>query len=208
MAVHLRPTRLDSCTGYYNAYGSQLLKVTRDKSGLLLDDGGGLNNEFMPLSDTRFIVEEADWGFNVSRNVQGDVPSALLRLGKDEMVVQRIGPLARTVTPRSDPDMALTEKIETVLKAFAQGGQAVQNAPQLAPQARKDYSSGPTWELTGMQSIAYLSTQDVATKGIERHGARVSRVLYYKLLTNREVRFVLVYLTTDGLVTDQDVVTV
>jgi hypothetical protein len=205
-AILLPAARLDSCTGYYNVYGSQILNVTRDKSGLLLDDGGGVNNQFLPISDTRFIAEEADRGFAVTRDAKGDVTSAILRLGKDEMAVQRIGPLVRTVTPQSDPNPALTKMIESVLKAFAQGGKAVEVVAQLAPQARKDYSRGPAWELTGIQSISYISTQDVSKQGIERHGARVNRILYYKLFTDRDTRFVLLYLTAEGLVTDQDVV--
>jgi CubicO group peptidase (beta-lactamase class C family) len=204
--VNLPPARLDACAGYYNAYGSQLLKATRDKSGLFLDDGGGVNNEFVPVSDTKFVAEEADRGFTVTREAGGRVTGARLRLGKDKMPIQRIGPLARTVTPLPDPDPPLTQQIEAVLKAFAQGGKAVEEAPQLAPQARKDYAHGPAPELAGIARIAYLATQDVSAQNIERHGARVNRVLYYKLLTDRATRFVLVYLTAENLVTDQDVV--
>src|SRR5579871_825845 len=102
--VRLRPEQLAACTGYYNAYGSQLLKVTRAKTALVLDDGGGVNNDFMPLSDTRFLAAEADRGFAVTRDTRGDVTGAMLRLGKDEMAVQRIGPLAHTVTAHYDPD--------------------------------------------------------------------------------------------------------
>ena len=40
--VTLRPDLLDSYTGYYNAFGSQLLKVTREGNALVLDDGGRL----------------------------------------------------------------------------------------------------------------------------------------------------------------------
>jgi CubicO group peptidase (beta-lactamase class C family) len=205
--VKLRPAQLDACSGYYNAYGSQLLKVVRDGSWLFLDDGGGVNNEFLPVSDTRFIAEEADRGFTVIRNAQGGVGGATLRLGKDEMAVQRIGPLAHTLTERPDPDPVLTGKIQAVLKAFAQGGPAVEAVPLLAPQTRKDYSRGPASELAGIARIAYVASQDVAARGIERHGAKVSRVCYYRLLAGGQARFVLVYLTAEGLVTDQDVTT-
>jgi len=138
------------------------------------------------------------------------VTGARLRLGKDEMAVQRIGPPVRTVTPQPDPDPARTAKIEAALKAFAQGGRAVQEAPLVAPQARQDYARGPDFSLAGVQSIAYIATLEVSAQGIARHGARAARVLYYRLRadrpTDRETRFVLVYLTSDGLVTDQDVV--
>jgi hypothetical protein len=57
-----------------------------------------------------------------------------------------------------------------------------------------------------MSDISYVAGQDVAARGIERHGAMVSLVLYYKLLTVGGARFVLVHLTAEGLVTDEDVV--
>jgi hypothetical protein len=205
--VMLRPALLDACAGYYNAYGSQLLKVVRDGAWLFLDDGGGVNNEFLPQSETRFVAEEADRAFAVTKDARGEVSGATLRLGKDEMAVQRIGPLAHTVRPQPDSDPARTRAIEAVLRAFAVGGKRVEDVPVLAPQARKDYSSGPAPELAGIRGISYIAEQDVAAHGIERHGAKVSRVLYYRLLTAGGPRFVLVYLTAEGLVTDQDVVT-
>jgi len=205
-SVRLNPIQLDSCTGYYNAYGSQLLKVTREKSSLLLDDGGGVNNDFMPLSDTEFTAEESDRGFTVTRDADGSLARATLRLGKDDIAVQRIGPLARKLTPQSDPDPTLTKKIEVVLKALSRGDMELQAVPQLSPGARRDYSHGPATELAGINAISYIATQQVAAKTIERHGEKVSRVLYYQWPAGRETRYVFVYLTADGLVADQDVV--
>jgi D-alanyl-D-alanine carboxypeptidase len=204
--VRLRPALLDSCTGYYNAYGSQLLRVARDTSGLYLNDSGGVNNEFLPVSDTRFLAEEADRAFTVTRDANGNVTGAMLRLGKDEMAVQRIGPLARTLAPQTDPDPTLTRRITEVLKALGQGGKAVEDVALLAPQARKDFSFGREYALVGMRDISYIAARDIAAQGIERHGAKVSHILYYKLLTDRGTRYVLVYLTNDGQVTDEDVV--
>jgi CubicO group peptidase (beta-lactamase class C family) len=204
--VKLRPALLNACTGYYNAYGSQLLTAVRDGPGLFLDDGGGVNNEFLPVSDNRFVAEEADRAFTVTRDANGGVAGATLRLGKDEMAVQRLGPLAHTLRPQPDPAPALTREIEAVLRAFASGGKPVEETPFLAPQARKDYAHGPAPELAGMMGISYVAGQDVAAQGIQRHGAKVSRVLYYKLLAGGGSHFVLVYLTAEGLVTDQDVV--
>ena len=47
---------------------------------------------------------------------------------------------------------------------------------------------------------------DVSDRGIERHGAKVGRILYYQLLANNAPRHVLVYMTAAGLVTDEDVI--
>jgi len=197
---------LDDCTGYYNVFGSQLLKVTREGNALVLDDGGRLANAFLPLSENRFVAEDADRGFTLMRKEKGDVLGMNLRLATDEMPVQRIGPLVRSLEPRPDPDPALSRKLEAVLKAFAQGGKVVEESGGIASQARKDYARGPSSELSGIQAITYIGEQAVADRPIERHGGKVNRVLYYKLITDSGTRHVLVYLTADGLVTDQDVV--
>jgi hypothetical protein len=172
----------------------------------LLDDGGRLVNSFLPLSETKFVAEDADRGLTLTRTEKGEVSGMTLRLVADNMPAQRIGPLFRSLAPRPDPDRALTRKVESVLKAFAQGGIAVEEVSNVAFQARKDYSRGPSPELEGIRAISFITAQDVSDRGIERHGARVARVLYFALLTDRAPRYVLVYLTADGLVTDQDTV--
>ena len=204
--IPISSVQLDACTGYYNAYGFQILKATRDGSSLFLDDSGGVNNDFLPVSESRFLAEAADRGFAVTQDAQGEVTGATLRLGPDEIAVPRIGPLARAVKSQPDPNPALTQQIRAILQAFAQGGKAVTDSPQIAPQARNDFAHGPTPELAGMQRLTYVDVQNVEGRGIERHGTTVNRVLYYKLLIAGKTRFVLVYLTADGLVTDEDVV--
>ena len=76
----------------------------------------------------------------------------------------------------------------------------------MAPAARKDYVRGPAPEFAGIRSISYIDEFDVSGKKIERHGGMVSRIIYFRLVANGHSKFVLVYLTADGLVTDQDVV--
>jgi hypothetical protein len=129
-----------------------------------------------------------------------------LRLLADEMPAQRIGPLFQSLEPRPDPDPALTHRVEAVLKAFAEGGAAVEAVGNVAPQARRDYSRGPSLELGGIRGISFIAAQEVPERGIVRHGGQVTRILYYRLMTDRAPRHVLVYLTADGLVTDQDTV--
>ena len=128
VVVKLSATLLDSYTGYYNVFGSQLLKVTREGDHLLLDDGGRLVNPFLPLSDSRFVAEDADRGFTLTRNDKGAVSGMTLRLVTDEMPVQRIGPLFRSIERGPDPDRALTRKIEAVLKSFSVGGRQVEES--------------------------------------------------------------------------------
>jgi D-alanyl-D-alanine carboxypeptidase len=206
VVVKLDTALLDSYAGYYNAYGSQVLKVTRERDHLVLDDGGRLVNPFLPLSETNFVAEDADRGFTLTRTEKGEVSSMELRLVADKMPVQRIGPLFRSLKPQRDPDRARTRKVEAVLKAFASGGKAVEEVSDVAPQARKDYSRGPAPEFAGIRAISFIAALDVSDRNIERHAGKVAHILYCRLLTDQVPRNVLVYLTADGLVTDQDVV--
>jgi hypothetical protein len=165
-----------------------------------------LANVFLPLSDTSFVAEDADRGFVVTREVNGDVSGMTLRLVGDQMPAQRIGPLVRLVERQPDADPALTPRVEAVLKAFAQGGKAVEDVAGVAPQAPKDFARGPAPEFAGMKAISFIAARDVSDRGFQRHGAEVLRILYYQLRTTNAPRHVLVYMTADGLVTDQDVI--
>jgi D-alanyl-D-alanine carboxypeptidase len=198
---------LAACAGYYNAYASQIVTAAPRGSKLHVDDNGHVNHDMVPDSDHSFIAEAPDQGFAVVRDASGAVASAILRLGPDRLPVQRIGPLASSLAPRPDPDPALTRRVESVIRALAEGGQAVEAVAGLAPGARTDYARWPTMELAGISGVTYIAGFDLTGKGIDRHGGRVGRVLYYRLLGGRSPRYVLVYLTAEGLVTDQDVVT-
>jgi CubicO group peptidase (beta-lactamase class C family) len=204
--VKLTPERLDSYTGYYNVFGTQLLRISREDDHLVVDDGGRLANSFLPVSETEFVAEDADRGLTFGPAAAGVFSGITLRLLKDRVGVQRIGPLFDSLTARPPLDPALTRRLESVLKAFALGGRNVADVPGVAPQARVDYSRGPAPELAGIESLAIVHQVDVTGRGIERHGAAVTRVVYGRLLAGGSSRRVLVYLTAEGLVTDQDVI--
>ena len=89
--------------------------------------------------------------------------------------------------------------------AMEKGGKAVEENASIAPSAKKDFGSGST-DFVGFRSLAFVAEEDVAGRGIERHGAKVSKVLYYRLVMDKQTRNLLVYLTAEGLVTDYDIV--
>jgi hypothetical protein len=122
-----------------------------------------------------------------------------------ERIIPRIGPLIHTLPPQPDPDLMLTRKIEKTLKAIEQGGNEVEKLSDMASRAKKDFASHAT-NFGGLQSLSFVASFNVADRGIERHEGKVTRVNYYKLLTNKAPRYILIYLTADDLVTDEDVV--
>jgi hypothetical protein len=142
---------------------------------------------------------------SLEKNAQGEVIGLKSKSSDGERKAPRLGPLARTLKPRPDPDAAMTRKIESALRACARGGKAVEEAPGITPGARRDFAPGLR-DLARLKSLAFIAAQDVAGRRIERHGGRVSRILYYRLVTDGDPRPILVYMTADGLVTDEDIV--
>jgi CubicO group peptidase (beta-lactamase class C family) len=195
---------LDACSGYYNAYGSRVLTVTREGSNLFLNDGGNMANLFLPLSETKFIAQDAERGCEFHRATDGAVSGMRLRLGVDEMEVQRMGPLASKLQRQTDPHPARTTRIETILKAFAKGGAEVERVEGVAPQARKDFARGPAPEFQDLTNIKFIAAQNVTGRGIRRHDGDVAEIIYFQFNETSD-RIILIYLTPDRLVTDQDV---
>lgn len=204
--IELNRRIMESYTGYSNVWGGELLTIVRDKDSLVVDDGDRFTGAFKPVSKTRFIAEDCDRSMAFTLDGKGELSALAIKLGDWQTQAQPIGPLAGSVVPQRDPDPNRTLRIDRILHAFEAGGKNVEDAEGVAPHARSDFARGPAPEFAGFQSISYLTERDVAGKGIERHGAAVNRVLYYKLSVAERRRYVLIYLTGDGLVTDQDVV--
>jgi hypothetical protein len=117
-----------------------------------------------------------------------------------------VAPLPSSLQPTADPDAALTTRIKSALAALGQGGEALSAARDITPGAKNDFSGGTGADLAGAATMAYLGQEDVAGRGIRRHGGEVARVRLYKLQTPSGSRYLLVHLTSDGSVTDIDMV--
>jgi hypothetical protein len=95
--------------------------------------------------------------------------------------------------------------MEAALEAMEQGGKTVEEETSIAPGGKRDFASGTT-DFAGLQSLSYVAAQDVAGRGIERHSEKINRIIYYRLVTDKATRDLLLYLTADGLLTDYDIV--
>ena len=116
----------------------------------------------------------------------------------------RIGPMMRGLSAQSDPQPARTAMIKAVLDGVAAG--SLSDAAPLTRGSRKDFGNGKVDELAGMSPLAFLREESVAGRPIERHGGKVDRVLFYQASIAGKPKYLLVYLTADGLFTDYDVV--
>jgi hypothetical protein len=105
-----------------------------------------------------------------------------------------------------DPDSALTRGIGATLAALSQGANPGPQAARLTPGAQRDFAGFPHTALEGLDALRYVGEEDVAGRGLHRHGGDVARVRTYRVTTKAGPRFLLVHLTADGVVTDYDVV--
>jgi hypothetical protein len=136
----------------------------------------------------------------------GEVSGFLWNEGGKERKVPRIGLLFHSLKTQPDPDPARTEKVVAALKALGQGGKAVVDSTLLTPGARADFATFPGTVLGDVRSVVFLTERDMSAHAIERHKGKVSRVLHFRLVTDKSERNLLVHLTADGLVTDFDLV--
>ncbi|HKP15843.1 MAG TPA: hypothetical protein VJT85_07260, partial [Gemmatimonadaceae bacterium] len=83
-------------------------------------------------------------------------------------------------------------------------GATLAAAADVTPGARNDFQRGDP-SLADFATATYLGEEDVAGRGIRRHGGEVARVRLYRLETERGDRYLMVHVTPAGTVTDYDI---
>ena len=204
--VNLDAKAVAAYTGRYEYFNNYMLTITDGNGKLLGQLSGRASDDYLPLSPTSFWQAEEGTQVTVMNNGAGEVTGLLVRHDEGwEHTAPRIGPLIHSLTPQPDSNPMLTRKIELALKAMGQGPKAVQDAQRIASGRKKDFAS-PITEFVAMRSLIFIAAQDVSGRKIERHDEKVSRILYYKLVSEDIMRYVLVYMTADDLISDTDVV--
>jgi CubicO group peptidase (beta-lactamase class C family) len=205
-AAKVAEDKLVAYTGRYEVANNQMLTFTTDRGQLLTLEDGFPDEVFLPEADDRFYSTGRDVQITLLKDGNGEVGGFLWKEGGKERKVPRIGPLFHMLKPETDPDPSRTEKVVAALKALGRGGKAIADSPVLTPGAREDFGRGGTRDLADMKSVVFLAEQDVSGRMIERHKGGVSRILHYRLVTDKADRCLLVHITVDGLVTDYDIV--
>jgi hypothetical protein len=59
--------------------------------------------------------------------------------------------------------------------------------------------------LKNMKAFSFLLVEDVPQAGMQRRGAKVEHIWYYKMITGQTTQYLTFYVTPDGRVTDVDV---
>jgi CubicO group peptidase (beta-lactamase class C family) len=192
--------------GHYDYYSGFMLTLTTGSGVLLGQLPVGEADDYVPVSATSFWQAEEGIQLTLAKNASGEVTGLLVRQDDGtERAIPRIGPLFNSLAPRADPDPNRTQQMVDAMKAMAQGGKAVEEEASIAAGGKRDFVSGSP-DVEGLKSLSYIAVQDVADRSVERHGEKVSRILYYRMATDKSTRYLLLYLTADGLLTDYDIV--
>jgi CubicO group peptidase (beta-lactamase class C family) len=205
-AAQISEDDLTACAGRYEFANNQMLTLAAERGRLVTLVDGLTDEEFLPEGGDRFVSSQRDVRVTFRKGDDGEVDGFLWEEGGRERTVPRIGPLFHCLEPQADPDPARTETVVTALKALVKGADAIADSPSLTPGARADFGNGRAADLAGLKSVIFVAERDVSSREIERHKGAVSRVLHYRLVTDKADRGLLVHMTADGLITDYDIV--
>jgi hypothetical protein len=170
-------SRLAARTGRYEFLSNQMMTFVIDRGHLATVVDGFPDEEFLPGDDGRFHSAHRDMRITFLEDDRGQIGGFLWQEGGREGKAPRIGALFSSLKPATDPDPTRTEKIVAAMSALA-----------------------------GSRSLRFVADQDVAARKIERHKGAVSRILSYRLVTDKADRGLLIHLTADGTITDYDIV--
>ena len=204
--VKIDPAVYKSVAGRYEYWGNYMLTLTPGPGVLQGKLPVGEADDYVPISATSFWQSEDGIQLTLVKNTAGDITG--LRVRQDdgnERTIPRIGPLFSMLSQQADPDPNWTQQLEATLQALEHGGKEVEDNRMIASAAKKDFESG-TADFLGLKLLSYVTAQDVAGSGLERHGTKVERIIYYRLITDRPSANLLLYLNRDGLLADYDIV--
>jgi len=200
----ISPDSLGKFAGRYEFANNNMLTVEVVKGRLHVHLPATESDEYDPTSANSFVCAEEATTLTFLTGPSGDVTGIELQDYNGKRKIPRIGPLPSTLTAAPDPNTVRTSDVLAALKAISIGGSAIKDAKGITPGVRADFAN-PELDLAGIQSIEYLAERDVSVRNLVRHEGKVTRVLYYRWKREKLTRFIQVYLTADGLVTDEDV---
>jgi CubicO group peptidase (beta-lactamase class C family) len=207
VAARIDPKRLAAYAGYYEASENNMVALAPnpDGSGMqILVDGRPAEN-LLAMDSVRFGSSDRPFRIAFTTDARGAVTVTWAASEPRERKVLRVAPLPSEVQSRPDPDPALAARISTALAALRDGGAALAGAADVTPGAKTDFGRGRNSALDDFATATYLGEEDVTGRGIRRHGGEVARVRLYRMRTSNGERYLMVHVTSTGMVTDYDV---
>ncbi len=203
-AVSAPAAQLAAVTGRYEIANNQMATLVLLKGRLYGSVNGLPDEEFIPLGNDSFASADRDVRLTFTRDASGAVIGYTRTQGSNTRMAPRIGPLFAALSQQNDADAPLSKRIGGVVRALGKGGTALETVQGITEGARKDFGRNAWEPATGFTSLSFVAAQDISVRGIERHGSKVARIAYYRMMANGVETRLMVHLTADGLVTDVD----
>ncbi len=206
LPVKVSTESLNSCAGYYQI-DQQIVSVVEDGDHLRLLNGNGLVDELIPQGGNAFVMPDQDRRATFETDTSGSIVSFTNYTMKNEKLgtLPRIcGPLSQ-IRPVKDPNPDRTKVVRSFFLHVTDGGAPIADDPHLTPGVKRDFRAGIP-DLKGFEGLSYLGEADFAPNHATRHGGLLAHIVQYRIRQNGKTRYVIVYFTKDGLITDFDVV--
>jgi CubicO group peptidase (beta-lactamase class C family) len=202
--VTLSAAALNTVAGRYE-FSNNVMMVFTPKDGRIYVDVSGLpDEEFVPTAEDRFVSTERAVSFKPIRDAHGEVEVLEWHANNNVRRIPRIGPLFTTSAP-ADTDAALTARVLSALGELARGNEAVSASTILTAGAQKVFTAANP-QLRDISKLTFAHVQNVAGRGIERHGHAIATVRQYRMTTPQGERMIIVHFDAGGLVADYDIV--
>lgn len=204
-AVDVDAKSLTAFEGRYELFNNRMVTFEAESQRLFTLEDGFVDEEFVPVAPNKFTSTDRNVSVIFITDANKNVTGFTLQDNDQhyERTVPRIGPLAHQTN--ADPDPSRTPKIMTALQAMVKGGKMLEEASGLTLGAKRDFAGGMR-EPETLKSLTFIHSENVAGRGIKRHESDVSEIVTYQLKSNQPDTYILVHLTSDGLVTDCDLV--
>ncbi len=207
VAVDVDPKNFKAFEGRYELFNNRIVTFEAQGQRLFTLEDGFVDEEFVPVGNNKFTSTDRNVSVIFTADTSGKLTGFTLKDDeqKYERKIPRIGPLADPHQTHTDPDPSRTPKIMAALQAMVKGGKALEEASGLTAGAKRDFAGGMR-EPETIKSLTFIHSENVAGRGIQRHDSDVSEIVTYQLKSDRPDTFIIVHLTSDGLVTDCDLV--
>ena len=205
-AASLPSTVAAQIAGRYEFANNQMIAFIPRAGGLSVVQDSLPDEDFILVDADHMVSAERNVRYAVVRDASGAVTGLSLIQGATSRPVPRIGPLFADAVARNDDDPAVDARADSALRALGAGGAPLSSSPMITPGARQDFGTNPWPPARGLRSLQFVAAQNVEGRNIERHGFKVARVIYYRMITDKATTMLLVHLTSDGLITDVDAV--
>ena len=205
-AVTVAAAELDAAVGRYEMSNNNMVAFVVDQGRLFRSSDGLPDEEFVPLGDNTFASLDRPAQMTLARDATGTVTGFAWTTRGVTRTVPRVGPLFSNLVSTPDANPILTARAESVVRALGKGGDAVASVAGITDAARRDFGHR-AWPPAGdVRRLSYITEENVAARNMERHDGRVARIRYYRMTTGEGELNLMVHFTSEGLVTDVDVV--